>query len=650
MTIPLVEVPGRRVARVAVDNALPHLDRLFDYAVPEAMADAVVPGCRVKVRFAGLMRDGWVVELAETSAFDGELDRLLKVVSSEPVLTRSTNALIRAVADHYAGVWWDVARLAVPPRHSATEKAPQREWPAPLAPEPLGVLAGYPTGDRFLEALAGGKSPRAAWQAAPVEGRAGIVDGAIEAAAATLASGRGVVVVVPTVRELDRTLPRFQEAFGAQAVATLAAEHGRSPRYRNYLALVRGQARIVVGTRSAVFAPVPDPGLVIVVDEGSDLHVELRAPYFHARTVAILRASLEGTGLLLASHGRPVDTQALVERGWLHELRRPPAELRRVCAPVRTVSAQDRERDPTAARLRIPSAAFRFLRGQLPVGPVLVQVPMSGHAAALACDRCRNLARCPRCESMLRARRRDEPECTMCGHRPVRWECRECHGTKLRTPLPGAQRTAEELARAFPGVLAINSSQDRIRDEAPDESAIVVATPGAEPRVPGGYAGLLVLDADATLSRADIRAPEESMRRWLNALALVRPAAEGGSGLIVGAELHPAVQALARLDAVTLAERELEDRAAARLAPTVRTARVTGEPEPLRAFLRNVSWDEAEVLGPTEVGPERWAALLRADLRQGRAFVAQVKSAAAIRSAKKQGGILHYQVDPEVMQ
>lgn len=649
MTSPLVEVPGPAVARVAVDNSLPHLDRLFDYAIPPSLEDAVVPGCRVKVRFSGLMKDGFVVEAAESSAFDGELDRLLKVVSSEPVLTPSTNALIRAVADHYAGVWWDVARLAIPPRHSTAEKAPQREWAEPASPEPVGALGGYPTGAGFLAALADGRSPRAAWQAAPVSGDLDVVAGAIEASAATLASGRGVVVVVPTIRELDRVLPRFQEAFGAQAVATLASEHGRSPRYRNYLALTRGEGRIVVGTRSAVFAPVPDPGLIVVLDEGSDHHVELRAPYFHARTVAILRASLESTALLLASHSRSVDTQALVERGWLHEIRHNPAELRRACAPVRTVSEIDRERDPTAARLRLPSTAFKFLRQQLPVGPVLVQVPMAGHAAALACERCRNLARCPRCEGMLRARRREEPECTLCGHRPVRWECPECHSTKLRVPLPGADRTAEELARAFPGVLAINSSAKNIRDEAPNEPAIVVATPGAEPRVDGGYAGLLILDADATLSRADVRAPEEAMRRWLNALALVRPGVEGGSGLIVGAESHPAVQALARNDAVGLAARELEDRRRARLSPTVRMARVTGEHEPLVAFLRNVSWEAAEVLGPTELTADRWAALLRADLSDGRAFVAQVKSAAAIRSAKKQGGILHYQVDPEVM-
>ena len=106
---------------------------------------------------------------------------------------------------------------------------------------------------------------------------------------------------------------------------------------------------------------------------------------------------------------------------------------------------------------------------------------------------------------------------------------------------------------------------------------------------------------------------------------------------------------MARCDAVGFASRELVERTAARLSPAVRMARVSGESEPLRQFLNNSSWEGAEVLGPTEIGHEQWAALLRADLATGREFIRQVKSAAAIRSAKKQGGVLQYQVDPEVM-
>ncbi|MBB1516331.1 hypothetical protein H5398_10160 [Tessaracoccus sp. MC1679] len=639
-----------RVARVAVDVPLAHLDRLFDYEVPEALAETAVPGSRVKVPFAGTTRDGWLIELADKSEVSA-LAKLGKVVSSEPIVTPEVYELIRAVADHYAGTWPDVARLAIPPRHAATEKAPQRAWSEPKPLEQATVLPGYPDGQALLEALAEGRSPRVLWQVAAVFGGVGdLVGGVTEAVDATLRSGRSSLVVVPTMRDLAVAAARLRSVFGHGSVGTLAAESGRSARYRAFLAASRGEARIMVGTRSAVYAPMRDLGLLVVVDDGNDAHAEPRAPHPHTRAVAVVRSARQGPALMIAGHGRSTDAQALVERGWLRELSLPPAQARRVSTPVRAVAEEDRERDPSAARLRIPSVAFRFLRDHLAQGPVLVQVPMSGYAGALSCARCFNRAVCDKCGGPMRERRRGVPECALCGHMPVRWSCPHCHTSALRTPLPGAARTAEELARAFPGVLALNSSADRIRDEAPDEPAIVVSTPGAEPIAPTGYAGVLILDAEVALNRAELRAPEESVRRWANAAALARGPREGGSILIVGPSPHPAVQALLRADLAGFASRELEDRAEAGLSPAVKLARIVGEPEGVREFLDNDDWAGVDILGPTEVGPERWAALLRVPVERARDLTVRVKSAAAIRSARKERGLLGIHVDPETLE
>lgn len=639
-----------RVARVAVDVPLAHLDRLFDYEIPESLAETAVPGARVKVRFAGTTRDGWIIEVAETTELD-KLSKLSKVVSAEPVVSTDTYELIRAVADHYAGCWYDVARLAIPPRHATTEKAPQREWPEPKVVEAAGVLASYPDGAALLTALADGQSPRVSWLATSVWGGPGdLIGGVMEAVDATLRSGRGVVVVLPTMRELGAALTRFRAAFGHGAVGVLAAENGHSARYRNVLAATRGQARIMLGTRSAVYAPVQDLGLIVVVDEGHDQHEDRRTPYPHARAVAIIRSARQGAALLFAGHSRSVDAQALVERGWLASLALPPAEARRVQPLVRAVTEDDREKDPTAARLRIPSVAFRFLRDHLARGPVLIQVPMGGFSGALTCERCRNRAQCPKCDGPMRMRQRGVPECAMCGHRPVRWTCPHCRTSQLRTPLPGAARTAEELARAFPGVLAINSSGERIRAEVPDEPAIVVATPGAEPEAPSGYAGVLILDAEVTLSRVDLRAAEEAVRRWANAASLTRPPTDGGSVLIVGESSHPAVQALVRADVEGFLGRELALRAEAGMTPATKLVRVVGESEGVREFLDNDDWAGVDILGPTEVGTDRWAALLRVPVDRARDLTRRVKGALAIRSARKERGLLSVHVDPESLE
>ena len=638
------------VARVAVDVPLAHLDRLFDYRIPEALEEAAVVGARVQVRFSGQQQRGWIVELADASEH-ADLAALGKVISSEPIVTPAVYAMIRAVADHYAGTWPDVARLAIPPRHASTEKAPQREWPEPRPAPAPSILPGYPAGSSFLEAVADGRSPRALWQAAAVAGGPGdLLGGVVEAVDAALRSGRSALVVFPTVRELQRATPRFHEVFGAGAVGSLAFEAGQSARYRAYLAASRGQARIMLGTRAASFAPLRDLGLIVVVDDGNDAHSDPRTPHPHSRTVAVLRAAHEPAALLLAGHGRSTDAQALRERGWLGDISMRPDDARRVATPVRAVGELDRERDPTAARLRIPSVAFRFLRDHLAQGPVLVQVPRVGHAASLRCARCRNVARCPKCSGPMRTRRRDVPECALCGFAPARWSCPHCHTSELATTLPGAARTAEELARAFPGALAVNSSADRIRDEVPDQAAIVVATPGAEPVAPSGYAGVLVLDADLTLARADLRAGEEAVRRWSAAAALARAPRDGGSVLIVGESTHPAVQAMVRADLAGYIERELADRSDAGLVPAVKLARIVGDADAVREFLDNDDWAGIELLGPTEVGPERWAALLRAPLEGARELTRRVKHAAAIRSARKERGLLSITVDPETLE
>ena len=157
------------VARVAVDISLAHLDRPFDYLVPARLDAEAVPGCRVRVRFAGQLVDGYLLERAETSEHQGRLARLERVISPEPVLTPEIFDLARAVADRYAGTLADVLRLAIPPRHATAEReAPAvgtARAPAPAtrpAPPDPAPGAAIPPGRRSWPAW-----PRAARSGPP---------------------------------------------------------------------------------------------------------------------------------------------------------------------------------------------------------------------------------------------------------------------------------------------------------------------------------------------------------------------------------------------------------------------------------------------------------------------------------------------------
>lgn len=630
------------VARVAVDSGVPHLDRPFDYAVPASMA-AAQAGCRVRVRFSGRLVDGIVLERTDATDHEGALQPLHSLVSPEPVLSPEIATLARAVADRCAGTLYDVLRLALPPRHARVEAERARSAESAKSAEPErpapGTWCRYPAGPVFLDSLATG-APRAVWSALPGPTWPAEIALAVQA---TVAAGRGALVVVPDARDLERV----GAALSAVPHVLLRADLGPAERYRRWLAVRRGQVKAVVGTRAAAFAPVADLGLVVLWDDGDDLHAEPRSPYAHARDVLVLRAHLAGAGALIGGFARTAEAQVLLETGWARELVPTREAVRAVAPRVDGTSEDDLARDPQAQAARVPGLAFEAARQALDAGaPVLVQVPRRGYVPSLACARDRTPARCTVCAGPLHTTSGHAvAACRWCGRIAGDWRCPTCEGRQLRASVVGARRTAEELGRAFPGVPVRTSGRDEVLAAVPAGPSLVVATPGAEPVVEGGYGAVLLLDAWALLTRADLRAGEEALRRWLAAAALARPAADGGRVVVVADRGLVPVQALVRWDPAGAAVRELADRTALGFPPATRMASVTGSAAAVADLLAGV--DVGEVLGPVpDAAGER--AFLRVPRSQGAALAAALKAAAGVRSARKAEPV-RIEMDPTVL-
>ncbi|WP_457920619.1 primosomal protein N' family DNA-binding protein, partial [Pseudokineococcus marinus] len=233
------------VAGVVLDVPLPHLDRVFDYAVPESAADAAVPGARVRVRFAGADVEGYVVERRATTEHTGTLLPLRRVVSAEPVLDPQVLALARAVARRWVGTTADVLRLAVPPRRAAVETE-ERLGP-PLGPLPLpdpGPWSAYVGGAALVARTAAGGAPRAVWTALPGPPEQDWPAALAVLAAAALAGGRGALLVVPDHRDVARVDAALGEVLGAGRHVRLTADDGPTARDRAFLALRRGRVRV----------------------------------------------------------------------------------------------------------------------------------------------------------------------------------------------------------------------------------------------------------------------------------------------------------------------------------------------------------------------------------------------------------------------
>lgn len=653
------------VVRVLPLLGLAHLDRLFDYLVTEADSDAARPGVRVRIRFAGRLVDAIVYERRPTSDHPGKLRFIERVISADVVAPETTRLLVDALARRYAGTRSDVYRAAIPPRHAKAEETdtstPWEELGQASEPD-LSAWSAYENGESFVDAVIDGRAARAAWQVAPGEDWSE----AVAALAAKVASdGGGVLVVVPDQRDVDACDTALREVVGPRQVTTMTAAQGPQARYSRFLSVLRGQGRLVVGTRSAAFAPVEGLRLIVLMHDGDESLVDPRAPYVHAREVLTTKAAQEKASILIGGHSRTAEVQLLVESGWMHELVASRSTLRTRAPLIRAAGDSDAalERDPRARQARLPSAAFRAATTSLEAGaPVLFQVPRTGYVQSLACGSCRTPARCRWCNGPLGLPGGGEaaaPTCRWCGRSDAAHVCPACGSRRLRAVVLGTERTAEELGRAFPRHRVRTSWGERILTEVPHEPALIVATPGAEPAVAGGaYGAAVLLDTWALLGRQDLRAAEDALETWMAAATRV---SASGEVIVVADPALPVVQHLIRWDAPGHAALELAQRRDARFPPAVHVALVDAPRAALEDFFAHAELPaHAECLGPVDTPagedlPGQWDAaalgpaqrmLVRSPLHGRSELGTALRAAVASRAARKQDAPVRVQVDP----
>lgn len=652
----------RRIARVLLDSPLPQLDRLFDYAVPLPLMDAAVQGVRVRVplRSAGRMADGYIVEITEAEEGERPLSDLEAVVSPVRVLPPPLVRLSRKVADRAAGSAIDILRLVIPKRQVRVEKAwLARETSESAAADgdaaspvddaataaSLATLANYPG---LAEALSAGQ--RVALQAPPRPERleTGETVGAwavllAAAAVQTLAEGRSAVLVVPDYRDLAQLEAALTGQIDENDLVRFDARRPNPERYRSFLRTLESAPCVVIGNRSAVYAPVHNLGLLSVWDDGDPLLGEPLAPYVHARDAALVRQELDGGALLFAGLSRTSDVQRLVEVGWVREM---PATRR--ASPRIVLSAPTQGETPGS---RIPSAAYRDLRAGLELGPVLVQVARPGYSPVLVCADCRTPARCRHCSGPLEAAAPRAPAtCRWCARTALGWRCSQCEGEKLRLASSGSRRTADDLGRAFPGVRVIVSDGDRPIMQVDGGPALVIATRGAEPIAAGGYRAVLLLDGEKMLLAESLRIGESCLRWWSSVAALATP----GSPVHLVGVVGPVARALATWTQPAYARNELAERAPLLMPPAVRVAVLEGDTAAVELALDDLSeavpgLSPMAVLGPVPQADGASRALVRFDYGQGAEVTASLRAslvAAAVRNRRPSRPVARRNIDP----
>lgn len=589
------------VARVAVNITVPHLDKVFDYFIPEDMSEIAQIGVRVVVRFGNRQVGGYIVDRVQISEFGQNLSKLLRVVSAEIVLKNITWKLVQAIAQRYAGTVADVLQVAIPPTKIRVEK--EEFVTSNIASLPVfenTVWENYQNGESFLSDLVAGKKPRAVFSALQSFGVQSWGVALAQALVVAAKNGLGALAILPDQKDVDFVADILTKMVGVDNFVQLSANLGGTKRYRNFLRLTRGTCFIAIGTRSASYVPIKNLGLLVCWNDGDSSHSELRAPYQHVREILLLRSKLENTAILFGSVARSIHTQRLVEIGWAKSITAQRAYVKTLTARVvNTADSVNSQRDPLALAARLPSVAWHLVKESLLLGAVLVQVARTGYQPSLACQVCKEIARCLQCSGPLAKNVQGlQPQCCWCGVVCEKFSCIHCGGGGLRAVVTGADRTAEELGKAFVGARIVTATGKQKVNKVFGKNVLVVATIGAEPVVEEGYKCVLLLDGVRLLLRESLNAVEETLRFWFSAASLAKSAAEGGV-VVVTAWNCVAVQSLVQWNPQLFAVRELKIRQELHLPPSGRVAVLFGELEVVESFLFACGFSEVvEIVGP----------------------------------------------------
>ncbi len=641
------------IATVIPDTPLFHLARGLDYTVPARLAGKIQPGCLVSIKIGEQTLRAWVKSIRPAEPTQQRLRAISRVLSPHPLVSVASFELAEQVASRYAGNVSQVLTHAIPKRHASSEKeffASVSKKSAAEAAQKVAtdlsssfarakpLIASYPSGKELLESLGKAKACKVVWSALPEPDKPAPFNQISQLIASALKAPGSVLCLFPT-GQLTKAFSSYWEKnspAGAPSALEYHFDLGVSERYRAYLKCRFNQPRLVVGTRSAVFAPLKKLSLLLIWDEGAETFQEKAAPYWHSRQVGMLRVGSEKCSLILGSFSRSPQAQALVMSTWAHDLtpRKHQIQLPKIFTP----EYEDRD-DPSIGRVELSSTALQFVHRSLKHGPVLIQTARKGGRLGLSCANCLAPVRCPQCFGTVQ-QLRVEFICNSCAHH-FEFRCSRCGKQETRAAVRGNKRIGEEIAAAFPKVSVINCDADNPLNHIGSQSALVVATNEQEPVAESGYAGALLLDAGMLLSLDRIWTAEEALRRWANAAAKVAP---GGQVMLSGDPGERLALTFKQRAFSQWARQELRERAEVGIPPTAALATIRGSQTAVDKINHLADFGDAQVIGPTRNG-EQFQLLVRSRLDQGQALRRELQRIQAVASRKKWGS-LKVQVDP----
>ncbi len=415
--------------------------------------------------------------------------------------------------------------------------------------------------------------------------------------------GRQAIVLVPEISLTPQTKERFRQRF--DSIAVLHSHLRDAERHWHWERIARGEVQVVLGARSAVFAPTPQLGLIILDEEHEGTFKQDSTPRYHARDVALWRAREESVPLVLASATPSLESWYRARRGEYRLVEMPRRVFNRPLPAVGTIDLRTEfvnRRSRGAVSRQLHQAIEAALRDR---GQVILLLNRRGFSTHIQCPACGIVVRCPNCDLPLTHHRSGSSAiCHYCDyHEPTPTECPECHFAGIHFRGLGTERLESEIRARFPSASVLRMDTDAMQTHGSHDRALTAFREGKVQILLGTQMiakGLDfpdvtlvgVINADTALHLPDFRAAERTFQLVTQVAGRTGRGEKGGRVLVqTFTPEHPAIQAALQHDFAAFARHELPIREAHQYPPVAEMIRmvVRGKSqEQSRAFAQNL--------------------------------------------------------------
>lgn len=504
----------------------------FDYIVPEAIAGKICVGSRCRVNFGTRRIIGYCVGLAKKSAIKN-LKPILELIDEYPLLNKNMLLLTRELADYYCCSWGEAIETAIPDGLRKGRK----------------IDAQVTAGDTLLRRVSPAvKEVSTTVLIHDLDGRARW-DIYISEIKKALENNLSSIIILPDIPEVLRLSKMINQQLG---ITVHILYRKQALELKEWVEMRLSVARVVVGTRSAVFAPLDNLGLIIIEDEENSVYKQDQVPHYNAREAGFMRARLDKVKLILGSRSPALESYLLSQKHKIQYIPIPRKDFPEIkIIDTRRLPFQERKERIVLAR-SLEDAIYTVLNEK---GKTLLFLNRKGFATSAACHNCGKPIKCPRCNINLAFHFKDNLlSCHYCNFKQQLPEiCPECNAGYIKFSGAGIEKIESELSRIFP------QARIKILDEKNtgiEDADICIATSSVIKQADFSFDLIGVLGIDNSLNRVDFRATEKVFGLLYGLLALTRKKIF----IQTGTPTHHCFQALLKKDAGFFYKEELAQR------------------------------------------------------------------------------------------